>query len=242
VFRHGFIFVNADSEITEPADLRGADVGVPSYTMTAALWARGILQHEYGLYPSDVTWHQASPQGTADDDPLAFDYPEGVTVAQIPDDADLSDLLAAGDIDALVSPKIPTSYDGDRVRRLFPNYRAVEAAYYERTGHFPIMHTLVVRDDVLADDPWIATELTALFERAKDLVFDELRETSQRRLSIPWVYQHLEEVQSLMGDEFWPYGVNENEETLEAMTEFAHEQGFTSEQISVDELFASTSY
>jgi 4,5-dihydroxyphthalate decarboxylase len=242
VFRHGFIFVNADSGITEPADLPGAAVGVPSYTMTAALWARGILQHEYDVHPGDVTWYQASPQGTAAGDPLAFDYPEGVTVDQIPDGETLSSLLAEGHLDALVSPKVPGSYDGKHVRRLFPDYRDVEAEYYDRTGHFPIMHTIVVRDDVLAENPWVASELTALFDRAKDAVFEELRETSQRRLSIPWVYHALEDAEARMGEDFWPYGVAENENTLETMATFAYEQGFTSETVAVDDLFAPNCY
>jgi 4,5-dihydroxyphthalate decarboxylase len=242
VFRHGFIFVDGDGDVSEPADLVGADVGVPSYTMTAALWARGILQHEYDLHPGDVTWHQASPQGTADDDPLAFDYPEGITVEQKPDGITLSELLADGRLDALVSPKIPEAYDTGEVRRLFPDYRAVEADYYDRTGHFPIMHTIVVRDDVLAADPWIATELTDLFKRAKDYVFEELRETGQRRVSIPWIYHHLEAVRARMGGDFWTYEVEENEGTLDRMTQFAHEQGFTSERLAVEDLFASGTY
>lgn len=242
VFRHGFIFVNADSDIREPGDLHGADVGVPSYTMTAALWARGILQHEYDVHPSGMTWYQASSQGTADDDPLAFDYPEDVTVNQIPDGQSLSDRLVDGKLDALVSPKVPASYDGDHVRRLFPDYRAVEAEYYDRTGHFPIMHTIVVRDDVLAENPWVASELMELFDRAKDMVFGELRETSQRRLSIPWIHHTLEEVQAQMGDDFWPYGVAENEETLDTMATFAYEQGFTSEKLAIVDLFAPSCY
>lgn len=242
VFRHGFVFVNADSDITEPADLPGAAVGVPSYTMTAALWVRGILQHEYDVHPGDVRWYQASPQGTAADDPLAFDYPEGVTVDQIPDTQTLSNLLAEGQLDALVSPKVPESYDGEHVRRLFPDYRDVETEYYDRTGHFPIMHTIVVRDDVLAENPWIASELTALFDRAKEMVFEELRETSQRRLSIPWVYHALEDAKERMGEDFWPYGVAENEDTLETMATFAYEQGFTSERVAVDDLFAPNCY
>lgn len=242
VFRHGFIFVNDDSGIEEPADLHGADVGVPSYTMTAALWARGVLQHEYEIHPSDVTWYQASPQGTAADDPLAFDYPEDVTVEQKPDGRTLSNLLATGELDALVSPKIPASYDGEHVRRLFPDYRAVEVEYYERTGHFPIMHTVVIRDDVLAHDPWIANELLSLFDRAKDMVFEELRATGQRRLSIPWVSETLADVEAKMGEDFWPYGVAENETTLDAMAAFAYEQGFTSEKLSVGDLFAPNCY
>ncbi|WP_136590510.1 substrate-binding domain-containing protein [Salinigranum halophilum] len=242
VFRHGFIFVNADSGIEKPADLRGTDVGVPSYTMTAALWARGVLQHEYDVHSADVTWYQASPQGTAADDPLAFDYPEDVTVEQKPAGETLSDLLAAGELDALVSPKVPPSYDGEHVRRLFPNYRAVEAEYYDRTGHFPIMHTIVVRDDVLDESPWVASELTTLFDRAKEMMFEELRATSQRRLSIPWVAHTLEDVEARMGEDFWPYGVAENEDTLDAMTAFAYEQGFTSEKLAVDDLFAPNCY
>ena len=234
VFRHGFVFVNADAGIDEPADLRGARVGVPSYSMTAALWERGVVQHEYGVSPTEMSWVQRRGQGTDEGDPLELEaMPEGRT---------LGGMLATGDLDALFAPSVPDSYDGESVRRLFPDFRAVEAGYYERTGHFPIMHALVLRRDVYEGEEWIASALTEAFTEAKDRALESLASAGRRKIAVPWFNEHLERVTERFGGDYWPYGVEANRHTLEAMCGFAHEQGLTSRELSVDELFAPNTY
>lgn len=242
VFRHGFIFVNDDAGIEDPADLRGKRVGVPSYSMTSALWARGIVENEYGVAPTEMRWVQRRGQGTEEGDPLTLSLPGGLDLEAKPPDRTLSGMLADGTIDALFSSSVPASYDGETVRRLFPDYRRVEESYYERTGLFPIMHLLVVREDVYEGNEWIASELTRTFTEAKERALSVLDSTSRRRIAVPWIYEHIERVQEVLGEDYWPYGVEENYDVLDEMTRYSHEQGLTSEKLSVDDLFAPNTY
>lgn len=242
VFRHGFIFVNDDAGIEDPADLRGKRVGVPSYSMTSALWARGIVENEYGVAPTEMRWVQRRGQGTDEGDPLTLSLPGGLDLEAKPPDRTLSGMLADGTIDALFSSSVPASYDGETVRRLFPDYRRVEESYYERTGLFPIMHLLVVREDVYEGNEWIATELTRTFTEAKERALSVLDSTSRRRIAVPWIYEHIERVQEVLGEDYWPYGVEANYDVLDEMTRYSHEQGLTSEKLSVDDLFAPNTY
>lgn len=242
VFRHGFIFVNADSGIEEPTDLKGKDIGVRSYSMTAALWQRGILQHEYGVQPSDMHWHQLLPQGAGDDAPLDITVPDGVQLDYIPSDRTLDGMLAEGEIDAFAAPYVPPSYDGENVRRLFPDYRQVEEEYYEKTGHFPIMHCIVIRREVYEENKWVATSLIDAFTEAKNKTLTKLETGSRKKIAIPWTYEHIERVREVVGDDYWSYGVEPNRHTLEAMAQFEHEQGLTDEKIDVDNLFAPNTY
>ena len=242
VFRHGFVFVNDDAGISEPADLRGKRVGVPSYSMTSALWERAIVQEEYGVEPGEMEWFQRRGQGTDEDDPLSLTLPEDVDLEAIPADRTLSGMLAEGDLDALFSSSVPASYDGEQVRRLFPDYRRVEEDYYDRTGLFPIMHLLVLRRDVYEGNEWIASELTDAFTAAKERGLEALATTSRRKIAVPWIYEHIERVESTLGEDYWPYGVEANYEVLDEMTRYSYEQGLTSEKLSVEELFAPNTY
>lgn len=242
VFRHGFIFVNDDSGIEEPADLKGKDIGVRSYSMTAALWQRGILQHEYNVHPSDMHWHQLLPQGGGEDDPLDITIPDEVQLDPTPDGRTLDGLLADGELDAFAAPYVPPSYDGENVRRLFPNYREVEEEYYGKTGHFPIMHCIVIKRDVYEENKWIATALMNAFTEAKDKSLAKLKTGSRKKIAIPWSHEHVERVRDVFGDDYWSYGVEANRETLDTMAQFEYEQGLTSEKIDVDDLFAPNTY
>jgi len=242
VFRHGFIFVNDDAGIDDPGDLAGKRVGVPSYSMTAAVWERAVLQHEYGVHPSEMQWIQREPQGGGEDDPLTIDLLEEIDIETKPPERTLDGMLADGDLDALAAPSVPSTYDGGTVRRLFPDYRTVEREYYERTGYFPIMHVVVIRRDVFEEHRWVASALTNAFTEAKEYALDTLRSSSRRKIAVPWIYEHLERVHETFDDDYWPYGVEANREVLDAMAEFEHEQGLTSQKIEVDELFAPTVY
>lgn len=242
VFRHGFIFVNGDAGIEEPADLVGKDIGVRSYSMTAAVWQRAILEHEYGVKPSDMHWHQLLPQGGGEDDPLDISLPDEIELDAIPQDRTLDGMLADGDIDAFAAPYVTPSYDGDNVRRLFPDYRSVEEEYYEKTGHFPIMHAIVLKREVYEENKWIASSLTNAFTEAKDRTLEKLQTGSRKKIAIPWTYEHIERVRDVIGDDYWKYGVEENRETLEAMAQFEYEQSLTSKKIDVNDLFAPNTY
>jgi 4,5-dihydroxyphthalate decarboxylase len=241
-FRHSCIFVNDDAGIDRPEDLVGCDVGVPEYQITASLWCRGVLQHEYGVAPDEMNWYHGGEEDEGREEKLEFEPPDDLHLQYIPDDRTLSGMLETGDLDALVTARAPSSFQTDSVKRLFPNYRDVEEEYYRKTGHFPIMHTVVLRQEVYDEHPWVAQELYKAFEEAKRRCLEQIGDTGELKTALPWLIDEVERTRELMGWDFWPYGVEENRETLEFMTQMSYEQGLTKERLDVDELFAPTTY
>lgn len=239
-FRHGSIFVNRDRGVARPCDLIGARVGVPEYEMTAAVWIRGILADQFGVPvngPHYLTGGLEEPGRTAKS---ALRLPPGIHVQEIPPGESLNRMLAEGELDALHTARAPSAFvAGDpRVVRLFPDYAEQEKRYFADTGIFPIMHTVVIRRDVYERDRWLATELTKLFERARDLAVERLQATVALTVTLPWLPQHVEETSALMGPQPWPYGVEPNRHTLTRFLRYAREQGITEGAVSPEELFA----
>lgn len=241
-FRHSCVFVNANAGIDEPADLREKKVGVPEYQMTASLWVRGTLQHEYGVSPGEMHWYHGGEEDAGRKEKLRISLPDNVRLDELPEGRTLSGMLEAGDIDALVTARAPSSFETDAVERLFPNFRAVERDYYRETGIFPIMHTVVLRQDVYDDHPWVAQELYKAFTAAKEHCLERIGDTGELQVTLPWLHAELESTRDLMGDNYWPYGVEENRETLETMAQYSHEQGLTDDRLDIDELFAPSTY
>lgn len=241
-FRHSCIFVDSEADIQEPADLKGKKVGVPEYQMTASLWVRGILADEYGVAPVDVEWYHGGEEDPGREEKLALDLPNDISLNYIPDDRTLSGMIGEGDLDALVTARTPSSFDGETVVRLFPNFRDVEQEYYQKTGHFPIMHTVVLRTDVYEENPWIAQELNKAFHKAKELCLERIGDTTALQNALPWLHGEVERTREIMGDDYWPYGVEANQDTLEAMTRYSYEQGLTDEKLDVGDLFAPNTY
>ena len=240
-FRHSCLFVNTGSGIEEPEDLKGANVGIPEYQMTAALWIRGMLQHEHGVHTSEMNWFQGGLEEPGREQMADLDLPPEISVEHVPNES-LSDMLGDGTIDALVTARSPSSFESDAVERLFPNYREVEMDYYARTGMFPIMHTIVLRKQVYEEHQWVAVELLDAFTESKDRGLDRMDDSGALKVALPWLHSELEATRELMGEDYWPYGVDANRTELEAMVQYAHEQGLTEEKLSVDELFAPSTY
>ena len=241
-FRHSGVFVHAAAGIERPEDLRGKRVGVPEYQMTAAVWVRGFLSDDYGVRPQDVEWVQG---GLEDPGRIPFEpaEPPGVTVGFAPADRSLAQMLAAGEIDALVTARTPSTFDrrGGPVRRLFADPWAVERDYYQRTGVFPIMHTVAIKREVLDADPWVASTLFKAFSEAKDLALADLTQTSALPISLPFLVAHAYETTALMGDDFWPYGVEEaNRQALETFVRYMHEQGLIPQPMPIESLFPAS--
>lgn len=234
VFRHGYIFINTERGIHAPADLAGRRGGVPDYTMTAAVYARGMLEHEYGVRPSQVRW----VQGRADR--IARRPPPEVQITPAPAGQDLGDLLERGEIDFLVTANNPLCFrrGAPNVRRLFPNYKEVEQEYYRRTRIYPIMHTVVIRRDIYDAHPWVALSLYQAFCAAKERCYRLLVESGSAKASLAWLQPALEEEQALFGPDWWSYGVEANRPSLEALLQYSHEQGLTDRRLNVEELFA----
>lgn len=236
-FRHDCIYVNADAGIAEPKDLVGRRVGVPEYQITAAVFARGLLSDDFDVKPEDLEWFQGGLEEPGRVPHTKVEPPVPITV--IGSDRTLAQMLADGEIDALISPRVPSTFRTrpDRVRRLFPDPWSVARDYFGRTRIFPIMHLVVVRSEIVDANPWVAQTLAKAFGAAKRIADANLRETAALPISLPFLVEHAETTAALMGDDFWPYGVEPNRPTLEAFTRYAHEQGLIRERPAIEELF-----
>src|SRR5215204_4810842 len=180
VFRHGYFFINTEKGIASPRDLKGKRGGVPEYSMTAAVYMRGLLQHEYGVKPTDVQW----VQGRADR--LGRKLPSDIRLTQAPAGAELGDLLESGEIDFMMTANNPLSFrrGSPKVARLFPNYGEVEKDYYRRTKIYTIMQTVVIRREIYDRDPWVALSLYKALCRAKDYSYRMLEDAGSPKASL----------------------------------------------------------
>lgn len=239
-FRHGQVYVHEGSGIRHPADLRGKRVGVVEYQMTTALWVRGFLRDHYGVDASQLRWYTGGLIEPVWAQRLAVDLPADVRLEQIPAGATLEGMLAAGELDALVTIQPPRGFGRGEgpVRRLFPDYREVERAYYLKTGHFPIMHVVALRRDVYERNRWLALSLLEAFGRAKEAGMRRMRAVTGLAVSLPWLGPDLEEIDELFGGDAFPYGYAANLRTLETMTRYAYEQGLAVRKVDPAELVA----
>jgi|SRR6185312_2714002 len=242
-FRHSCIYVNAGSEIREPADLIGKRVGNPEYQMTAPVWIRGILSDEYGVPVTSVTYVTGGEEQAGRTEKIPLSLPPEIRVESIPPEKTLSRMLETGEIDALYTARAPSTFvNGTRkVKRLFPDYPAVERAYYRKTGIFPPMHIVAIRRDVYENNPWVAQSLCKAFAAAQREVYSDLRETGALMHMLPWLTSHVEETEKLMGRDFWPYGYDANVHALTTFLRYHHEQGLSKRLLSPKELFAPES-
>ncbi len=237
-FRHSSIYVRADRGIATARDLRGRRIGLPEYQQTAAMWVRGILQDTAGIAPSEISWRTGGLEQPGEER-IALALPDGLDVQAIPAGRTLGGMLAAGELDAVISPRPPACFlSGDApVGRLFADYRAAETAYFRATGFFPIMHCLAIRRDVAGEHPWLAGALFAAFAQAKALSMGELALVNVLRVSLPWVAAEYAATQAVMGENPWPYGYRANLAELTAMTRYAAADGLAARRVEPAELF-----
>jgi 4,5-dihydroxyphthalate decarboxylase len=237
-FRHGAVYVRRSAAISRPEDLVGRNVGVPEYQMTAALWVRGMLQHEYGVAPDDLNWITGGLRDPGRKPLIDVEIP-GVTITHV-EDRSLDSLLVEGEIDAVIAPQAPPSFatGNPDVTRLFPDVRAVEEEYFRTTGLFPIMHVVVLRRSFYEAFPWVAVNMFGAFDAAKRNCMQRLGAAEPLPVSLPWIDEELEAVRSMMGEDFWPYGIDANRAVLETACRYVHEQGLSDRVVGVDELFA----
>jgi 4,5-dihydroxyphthalate decarboxylase len=236
MFRHGFIFVNTRAGIRAPKDLEDKRIGVPEYSQTAAVWVRGLLQHEYGVALETIRWFTGGVNAPGRPDVL-LNWPDGVTITRV-SDRSLNELLVEGEIDALIGARRPDAFGKDpRVARLFPDYRELEQAYYRKTGIFPIMHTLVIREAFYREHPWIAESLYKAFVEAKAWCLAQMRFSSTLRYTLPWLHADLEEMAGVFGADPWPYGLEANRTVLETLVGYLVEQRLLPRPLALEELF-----
>lgn len=238
-FRHSAIYINTRSGIVTPKDLEGRRIGVPEYQMTAAVWARGLLQHEYGVSPAACSWFTGGLTAAGRTPMLEVDV-AGVSIQHV-DDRTLNGMLTAGALDAVIAPQPPPAFTQghEAVARLFPDYPATERAYWRKTRIFPIMHVVVLRKELFNTHPWAAVSLYQAFEQARRNAMDFLRTQEPPTVSWPWAFEHGREIRDLMGEDFWPYGIEPNRREIETLCQYVAEQGLAPRAPAVDELFAA---
>jgi 4,5-dihydroxyphthalate decarboxylase len=242
-FRHSCIYVNARSGISEPRDLIGKRMGVPEYQITMAVWARGILEHEYGVKPREVLWFTGGEEQPGREEKLRLNLPSEIKIQPIPSDKTLSVMIETGEIDALMTARIPSPFvrGSPHVRRLIPRYREIEEEYYKRTKIFPIMHTVVLREDLYHEHPWVAQSLYKAFCQAK-MICEEAWYESALKVMLPWFVPELEREKSILGDDLWPYGLEANRHVLETLIQYEFEQGLIARKMEPESLFAPNTF
>jgi 4,5-dihydroxyphthalate decarboxylase len=241
-FRHAFICVNRNSGIKGPKDLAGKRIGTPLYTQTAAIWIRGDLEDKYGVDLSGVQWIQGAVEkaGTHGDPPAPPQLLKPIEITPNTSDKSLSDMLADGDIDAILGSRMPDSVrtQPDKVGHLFPNFRDEEKRYYQEHRIHPIMHTVVIRKDIYAENKWMAQSLFKAFQAAKEWAVEQMYFSGAQKYMLPWLFDDLREIDEIFGGDPWPYGIDENRPTLEAFVKYMHQQNFIPEILAVEDLFA----
>ena len=238
IFRHSGFYVRRDGPVKTPQDLAGRRVGIPQWSQTAGIYARGALMHQYRIRLQQIEWCQGGVNEPGRQEPIELKLPAGVRITSVPDKS-LNEMLLAGEIDAIITAHPPDAIKQRRpeVTRLFPDILSVEAQYWRETRIFPIMHTVVIRRDSMASHPWIAMNLYKAFEEAKRRSVTRALDITAPRFPVPWVFEHAARARELFGDDFWPYGIEPNRPTLEAFLSFAHEQGVCHRPVAVNELF-----
>jgi 4,5-dihydroxyphthalate decarboxylase len=238
VFRHSFIFVNK-KHIKSPKDIEGKRIGVPVYTMTAAIFIRGLLSDEHGIDFSKNEWvegdiNSAKPHGN----PTILPTAKKMAISANKSGKSLSKMLEDGELQAIIGTGVPEAFGRNPdIVRLYPDYRTAEMEYYKRTKIFPIMHTVVIRRDVHEEHPFVASELYSAFDRAKNLALKKMNYRGTLRYMLPWMTAELDDINAVFGGDPWPYGVEANRPTLSALVRYLEEQGVIAKAPRVDDLF-----
>jgi 4,5-dihydroxyphthalate decarboxylase len=223
-----------------PEDLRGRTVGVPEYQLTAAVWIRGILAEHHHVPVQSVRYRTGGLHAPGRIEKVAFQPPDGVDISAIPDGRTLSDMLVTGEIDALYSPRTPRPFAERRpeVGRLFAAAGEAERAYFEATQIFPVMHVLVIRRAIYDAHPWVARSLQKAFEQSRLMAMAGIDETASLRYMLPWVHEEVERTRQIMGQDYWTYGLQDNEAALQTFLRYSYEQGLADRLWAPEDLFA----
>jgi 4,5-dihydroxyphthalate decarboxylase len=231
VFRHSSIYVAKGSGIRRPKDLEGRRVGVPEWSQTAGIDARGMLAYEYGVDLKSIDWRQAGVREPGRIEKVSLQLPPGLRLTPVPEKS-LFQMIESGELDAVISArKVPGE-------RLFPNYHTAELEYFRKTHIFPIMHMVVIRRELYQRYRWIAMNLYQAFLEAKQRSLDRLSQIGLSQIPLPWIVKTTSVWRDMMGEDFWPYGIEANRPTLEAFLQYAHEQGVCRRRLAPEALFA----
>ena len=242
-FRHKSIFIHTGRGIQNPEDLKGKRIGTPGYSSTSLTWIRGMLKDEYGVQPEDMTWvlsnKDSSAAAAGKISKNEQRVPEGIKVEMGSAGKDESELLLSGEVDALFHAAEPKAYiQGDpNVSRLFQDAKQAERSYYAKTGIFPIMHAVAIKTELIEKYPWLPKAVFEAYSNAKKQHYTMLKKLGWAYSSLPWFSQEFEETRKLMGENFWSYGIEANRKTLETLFRYSYEQGLSSQQLKIEDLF-----
>jgi 4,5-dihydroxyphthalate decarboxylase len=238
-FRHTSIYIRTDRGIRAPEDLKGKRIGVPEYQLTANVWVRAILEEEHGVKPSDVTWVRGGYEQPGRVEKIAIQLPPDIRLENVPDGATISDMLAAGELDAVIGPRAPSCFERGhpQVAWLYPDPTTAASAWFERRRIFPIMHLLGLRRTLAERHPWLPAALVKAFEQAKAKALLKLADTSATKVTLPFVEEQLQAAKRLMGPDFWSYGLEPNRHVLDSFFKHHHAQGLSRRLVTPEELF-----
>ncbi len=242
MFRHAAIFIRTDRGIRAPADLRGRRIGLPEYQLTACVWARILLEQDHGVAPCDIRWVRGGLEQLGREEKIPLDLPASVSLEDAPPERTLSRMLADGELDGLVSPRVPSLIERGHpsIGRLFADPAAAARTYYERTKIFPIMHVLGVRRSLASEHPWLPGALLKAFTEAKMRAIAALADAASAKVSLPFADENVNAARALMGDDYWSYGLEPNRHVLDTFLRHHHAQGLSARRLAPEELFHPT--
>ncbi len=232
-FRLSYIYVNSAAGIESPRDLEGKRVGILFWGNTAGVWARGALQHHYGVDLKRIHWlaRMTDEIGAA----------PGIRIEPLQRGADLDSMLAGGELDAVIFPDVLPSITrrDPRVRRLFPDYKPEEQNYFKQTGIFPISHVVTLHQEFVIRHPEAPVALLKAFRQARDIAIDNIQGSDPQILVVSWINALMDEQRALMGDGYFAYNIEANRRSLDAMMQYSYEQGLTPEKYDYEAFFAA---
>jgi 4,5-dihydroxyphthalate decarboxylase len=238
MFRHTSIWVRTD-RIKEPKDLKGKKVGLPEWQLTANVWARAILEDDFGVKGADINWIRGGIEEPGRPEKNPIKLPPGVRVQEAPEGATISQMLIDGEIDGFIAPRPPSFMTAEtkNVGWLFRDPTAAAKDYFKRTGIFPIMHLIGIRRTLVEKHPYLPAAVFKAFEQSKAAALAALSDTAATKVTLPFVEERLKEARDLMGEDFWAYGLEPNRKTLEAFLHHHHAQGLSPRLLKPEELF-----
>ncbi|WP_332682137.1 ABC transporter substrate-binding protein [Bosea sp. (in: a-proteobacteria)] len=238
-FRHSALYVRSDAGIERPEDFAGRRVGVPEYQLTANVWVRGLLADEYGVRPESIRWIIGGLDAPGREEKVPVALPRHFETTRLPEGETLWQWLLEGRLDAIIAPRAPKGFAEGHpaIRRLFADVPAAEKAYFRKTGLFPPMHLIGIREDVAERHPELAPALATAFEQAKAFAARELHQYAYDTAMLPWQEAALRETEAVMGTDYWAYGIEPNRAAIEAMARYSREQGIVGRELAISEIF-----
>jgi 4,5-dihydroxyphthalate decarboxylase len=230
-FRHGYMVKRMNAGIEKPADLNGKRVGLDTLQNSAGLWMRGILQDHYGVDLKTVDWW------CQEEEDVPFEPAKWMKLKRVAKGRNIDQMLLDGELEGALYPEtLPSIKKGSpKVGLLFPDAKAAEIDYYKKSGIYPIMHTVVIKGEILEKNPWVAVSLQQAFQRSKEVCYERMKDP--RNFTLVWVKETIEEQEKIFGKDPWPYDLENNRKALEAAVRYEHEQGMIKKSFKIEELF-----